>query len=109
MHGGYQEKWFPHQNISMSHCLVQKIPHRRYGPNTSLQVPFALDQKKTGWHLNEEKSTLEHVPFCLSGERVTTFQLAADPEFVKHCTIEKHSTGKGAAKHALGGKRARIV
>ena len=89
--------------------LSKKFHTEDMGPIPVCKYLLHWTKKKTGWHLNEEKSTLEHVPLCLSGERVTTFQLAADPEFVKHCTIEKHSTGKGAAKHALGGKRARIA
>ena len=89
--------------------LSRKFLTEDMGPIPVCKYLLHWTKKKTGWHLNEEKSTLDHVPFCLSGERVTTFQLAADPEFVKHCSIEKHSTGKGAAKHALGGKRARIA
>ena len=89
--------------------LSRKFHTEDMGPIPVCKYLLHWTKKKTGWHLNEEKSTLDHVPFCLSGERVTTFQLAADPEFVKHCSIEKHSTGKGAAKHALGGKRARIA
>ena len=89
--------------------LSRKFHAEDMGPIPVCNYLLHWTKRKTGWHLNAEKSTLDHVPFCLSGERVTTFQLAADPEFVKHCTIEKHSTGKGAAKHALGGKRARIA
>ena len=64
--------------------------------------------KKPGWSLNVDKSTLEHAPLCCSGQTVNQFQLTQDPEFVKHCTIEKYASGKAAADNALGGKRGRL-
>ena len=64
--------------------------------------------KKGEWQLHEDKSMLEHAPICCSGQRVTQFELTQDPEFVKNCSLEKHATGKAAAKQALGGKRGRM-
>ena len=58
---------------------------------------------RTGdWKLNWGKSILEHKPFCDSGQIVNKFQLVNDPEFVKSQNLGKLSTGKEAAKLALG-------
>ena len=37
-----------------------------------------------------------------SGQKVTQFELVYDPEFVKHVTLEKNTTGKKAADSSLG-------
>ena len=58
--------------------------------------------RKTDWKLNWAKSILEHKPFCESGQIVSKFQLVNDPEFVKNQHLGKLSTGKEAAKLALG-------
>ena len=58
---------------------------------------------RTGdWKLNWGQSILEHKPFCDSGQIVNKFQLVNDPEFVKVMNLGKLSTGKQAAKVALG-------
>ena len=54
------------------------------------------------WTLNQEKSITHHRPFCNSGQIVTKFELLRDPEFVKAQKLGKLSTGKEAAKLALG-------
>jgi len=60
-------------------------------------------KNRTGdWNLNWGKSILDHKPFCNSGQIVSTFQLVNDPEFVKSQNLGKLSTGKEAAKLALG-------
>ena len=52
--------------------------------------------------MNQEKSITHHRPFCNSGQFVTKFELLRDPEFVKAQKLGKLSTGKEAAKLALG-------
>lgn len=60
-------------------------------------------RNRTGtWKLNLEKSTIQHKEFCSSGQKVTQFELVHDPEFVKHVTLEKNTTGKKAADSSLG-------
>ena len=54
------------------------------------------------WKLNWDQSILEHKDFCNSGQLVTKIQLVHDPEFVKSQKLGKLSTGKEAAKLALG-------
>ena len=54
------------------------------------------------WQLNLEKSTFRHKEFCSSGQKVTQFELVHDPEFVKHVTLEKNTTGQKAADSSLG-------
>ena len=54
------------------------------------------------WKLNMEKSILQHIPFCNSGQIVTKFELVHDPEFVRSQVLGKLSTGKAAASLALG-------
>ena len=67
------------------------------------------NKNKTGdWKLNWEKSNLDHKDFCESGQLVTKQQLVHDPEFVKSMNLGKLSTGKEAAKLALG-KNGRIA
>ena len=71
------------------------------GPNCPHMLLWTRD--RTGdWRLNWDKSILEHKPFCNSGQIVTKFQLVRDPEFVKSQRLGKLSTGKEAAKLALG-------
>ena len=58
---------------------------------------------RTGtWTLRLDQSHLAHAPFCNSGQYVTTFELVRDSEFVKSQKLGKLSTGKEAAKLALG-------
>ena len=58
---------------------------------------------RTGkWTLRLDKSHLAHAPFCNSGQYVTAFELVRDSEFVKSQKLGKLSTGKEAAKLALG-------
>ena len=60
-------------------------------------------RNRTGdWKLNLEKSNLNHIPFCSSGQIVTQFQLIRDPKFVRSQKLGKLSTGKDAAALALG-------
>ncbi len=66
-------------------------------------------KKQEMWHLHPKKSDPKHAPFCGSLQHVTKFQLTHDPAFVKTVSIDKTSTGKGAAKQALGGKRQRLA
>ena len=58
---------------------------------------------RTGkWTLRLDKSHVAHAPFCNSGQYVTAFELVRDAEFVKSQKLGKLSTGKEAAKLALG-------
>ena len=49
-----------------------------------------------------DQSVPDHSPFCNSGQYVTKFELVRDSEFVKSQKLGKLSTGKEAAKLALG-------
>ena len=71
------------------------------GPNCPHMLLWTKDCKGN-WTLNQEKSITYHRPFCNSGQIVTKFELLRDPEFVKAQKLGKLSTGKEAAKLALG-------
>ena len=59
-------------------------------------------QIKGIWRLNEEKSRLEHMPLCPSGQNVRICELVNDPNFVKHVGNDQKCTGKSALRNALG-------
>ena len=62
------------------------------------------------WRLKLEESNIAHKTFCSSGQRVTSFELVHDPEFVAHINTSKDDlTGKKAALKALGGRVGRIA
>ena len=61
-------------------------------------------KKKDGgrFHLKKKESVLEHSPTCVAGQKVTHTELKHDTGFVKHSLNVLNTTGKKAAKSALG-------
>ena len=55
-----------------------------------------------GFKLNKDNSVLEHAPHCVATQRVTRTELVHDAAFVKHAINKLDSTGKQAAKTAVG-------
>ena len=55
-----------------------------------------------GFKLNQAQSVLEHAPHCVATQQVTRAELVHDAEFVKHALNKIDSTGKQAAKTAVG-------
>ena len=55
-----------------------------------------------GFKLNQAKSVLEHAPHCVAPQHVTRAELVHDAAFVKHAINKLDSTGKEAAKTAVG-------
>ena len=72
------------------------------GPTRKCYHVMWWAQKKGIWRLNEEKSRLEHMPLCTSGQNVRICELVNDPNFVKHVGIDQKCTGKSALRNALG-------
>ena len=71
------------------------------GPQCPHELHWA--RNKSGlWQFLHKQSTIAHKPFCSSGQRVSSFELVHDPEFVKHVRNEKRTTGGTAANAALG-------
>ena len=69
------------------------------------KCPYMLlwtKNRKGDWKLKLDKSILKHMPFCSSGQSVTQFELLGDPQFIRSQQLGKLSTGKAAAKLALG-------
>ena len=59
-------------------------------------------KKQGGFALNRTGSVLEHTPHCVAGQQVSHTELLHDTAFVKHTLNELTTTGKKAAKSALG-------
>ena len=55
-----------------------------------------------GYKLNQAQSVLEHAPHCVATQKVTRAELKHDAAFVKHAINNLDSTGKQAAKTAVG-------
>ena len=55
-----------------------------------------------GFKLNQADSVLGHAPHCVAPQRVTRAELLHDAAFVKHAINKLDSTGKEAAKTAVG-------
>ena len=60
-----------------------------------------LDEEKTDYKLNDS-SVLEHSPHCVATQQVTRTELLHDVVFVKHSLNKLTSSGKEAAKTAVG-------
>ena len=65
-------------------------------------LTWSFRKKRGGFILNRAESVLEHAPHCVAGQHVSRAELLHDVNFVKHTLNETQTTGKQAAKTALG-------
>ena len=72
------------------------------GPRPKCPHVMWWTKKKSGWHLNEEKSFLKHMPMCFSGQHVSRMELVNDTGFVKHVMVDNKCTGASAQTTAVG-------
>ena len=88
--------------------VLSKRLKKQMGPDDGTQykcdhnLTWNFSTKSGGYHLNKDKSILEHAPHCVAKQHVTRTELVHDAEFVKHSLNKLDSTGKQAAKTATG-------
>jgi len=89
--------------------VLSKRTKKSMGPNvegTEYKCNHCLvwnyTKKRDGFKLHRAQSVLEHHPHCVATQKVSRTELVHDTGFVKHSLNEANSTGKQAAKSALG-------
>ena len=85
-------------------CSKRKLAEMETGVDPTVKCPHLLiwTKKRGMWQLDRKKSCMKHAPLCLSGQKVTQFELQNDPEFIKHSLENKKATAKNMIVHAIG-------